>query len=267
MRRTPRWMSCLWSAMASFGACQAYDSDLLEANVRIGTYPTEAGGFFRDAASNSLPGPTMDRRSPPVSPEPGRAELDDEDSGILEAGAPSADDRRSPSVPTESDSGTAPAMAMDPAGRGASDAGAGTSGGGAGSAAAPPVDSARCPETTGRLWNTNGHCYFPLNVVYSWHVSRDECRELDAELASITSAEEQAFVAALVSDQPRWIGLARFGTPAFSWINGEGVVYENWEMGEPSLMGDAAALMRERTSQWFAEPVGAMHLALCERSQ
>jgi hypothetical protein len=96
-------------------------------------------------------------------------------------------------------------------------------------------------------------------------VSRDNCSGAGAKLATITSAAEQAFVGSLVGATSRWIGLSRFGAPAFSWISGEAVTYTNWEATEPNASGEAAALIRTGTLGWFDVLVTESHPAICER--
>jgi hypothetical protein len=130
-------------------------------------------------------------------------------------------------------------------------------------AVTPPV--APCTDASGQVWQTNGHCYFPLSVMNSWYVSRDLCRELMAHLVSITSKEEQAFVSALVGSAPRWIGLSRFGAPQFSWVDGESMTYENWEAGAPKLVNEAAVALRNETFLWFDDDVKTQYGAVCER--
>jgi hypothetical protein len=68
-----------------------------------------------------------------------------------------------------------------------------------------------------------------------------------------------------VGSATRWLGLARFGAPAFSWIGGEAVSYENWEPGAPNVAGEAAAVLRNDTYLWFDAAVNAAHAPLCER--
>jgi hypothetical protein len=158
---------------------------------------------------------------------------------------------------------------------------AGAPGGTGGSAGAPATnhddddeddagtlltDPVGCPEAHGGVWSRNGHCYFPLNVGSSWSKSRDRCRELGAELVTIASEPEQAFVGGLIGEAPRWIGLSRFGTSTFSWIDGARMTFEHWEPGAPSGALESAALVRNDTLLWFDVAVSQSHPALCERA-
>jgi hypothetical protein len=122
-----------------------------------------------------------------------------------------------------------------------------------------------CTDAGGQVWRDNGHCYFPLSVMNSWFVSRDRCHELGAHLVSISSAAEQTFVSSLIGSAPRWTGLSRFGAPAFSWIDGESMTYENWEPGAPNQTTEAAVAMRNATFLWFDDKVSQAYSAICER--
>ena len=120
-------------------------------------------------------------------------------------------------------------------------------------------------DANGQVWKLNGHCYFALSVMNNWYVSRDRCRELGAHLVSITSAEEQAVVSALIGSAPRWIGLSRFGAPQFSWIDGASMTYENWEEGAPTRRSEAAVAIRNETHRWFDQRLETPAGAVCER--
>jgi hypothetical protein len=96
-------------------------------------------------------------------------------------------------------------------------------------------------------------------------VSRDLCTQSDAHLVTITTADEQTFVAALVGSSARWIGLSKFGAPAFSWISGEALSYTRWQAGEPNGSGEAAVVIQTASLLWSDEAVTAQRSALCER--
>jgi hypothetical protein len=152
-------------------------------------------------------------------------------------------------------------------------AGAGSAAGGGGNADSPGnADSdldggepAACGDANAKLWSGNGHCYFPLTEMNTWFVNRDLCNKVGAHLATIGSASEQSFVNTLVGSASRWIGLARFGAPAFTWIDGEEMTFENWEAGAPNQTVEAAAVIRNDTWLWFDDSVKQARPALCER--
>jgi hypothetical protein len=159
-------------------------------------------------------------------------------------------------------------------GAGAGGAGAGGAGvGGAGSGGSPSAGNggsggaggAECTEPGAVVWAANGHCYYPLFGSASWNVSRDNCNRDGAQLVTITSAAEQAFVGALVGASSRWLGLSRFGAPAFTWLGGEALTYTNWEAGEPDETTEAAGVIQSGSLRWIDDVTSAGHTAICER--
>lgn len=243
------------SVLLGCAACHAYDETKLDS---ARTHRADAGKGPRH---------TQPDHDAEIEAGAGRdtgvdGETPSVDAGADDSGAPAAGSGGGP----EAGSGGAGtgAAGTGAAGVAGSQAGEGAAAGVSGSSGPAPA-LAPCTDANGRNWNVNGHCYFPLTVANSWYVSRDRCRELGAQLVSITSAEEQSFVATLVGASPRWTGLSRFGAPAFSWIGGEGVTYENWEPGTPNVMGEAAAVIRNETYLWFDAAVMQSFAALCER--
>ena len=98
----------------------------------------------------------------------------------------------------------------------------------------------------------NGHCYEA--VLYpglSWYDAKAACEARGGHLATITSADENAFVFSLVSDNNAFWILDVFGNglgpwlggyqedgvqppdSGWKWVTGEPFVYTNWEDGQP----------------------------------
>lgn len=262
MRTSLGSLSCRLSIAALCGSCQAYESGLLELAMNAGMRTAEDAGNVRvveriEPMTPSMGGTQEQRPTQGFGADAGdEMTYTDDDAGHSDAGTNTAESMRGRS---QYDAGADAGLVS--AKDGAADSSVGNA-----DSSVPPLGAAPCPETAGKTWNDNGHCYFPLNVAYSWYVSRDTCRESGAELVTITSEQEQAFVATLVTAEPRWTGLARFGTPAFKWITGEAAVFENWEMGAPSSLTEHAALLRPGTGRWFDDGVTATHLVLCERA-
>jgi hypothetical protein len=124
-------------------------------------------------------------------------------------------------------------------------------------------------------WSGNGHWYelvIDPNAI-SWDSANAAAAALGGHLATITSAEENAFVYSLISDysgDPIWPWLGAFqpsgsSEPAggWQWVTGEPFVYANWIPGEPndhmgiedwiefSRSGDSAG-------QWNDNPGGGL---------
>ncbi|XP_078670920.1 neurocan core protein-like isoform X3 [Branchiostoma floridae x Branchiostoma belcheri] len=81
----------------------------------------------------------------------------------------------------------------------------------------------------------NIYCYrFEKNQA-KFHKAHTDCRRQGANLASITSPEENRLIVQLISKAPKtvWIGLRR-GRNSWIWTDGTPLTYENWRPGEPN---------------------------------
>ena len=82
----------------------------------------------------------------------------------------------------------------------------------------------------------NGHKYQRFDTSKTWTEARDYCESLGGHLVTITSAEEQSFVADLVSGGTKyayWLGADKL-SGSYRWITGENFTYSNWASGEPN---------------------------------
>uniref|UniRef100_A0A8C5Y4E3 Macrophage mannose receptor 1 n=1 Tax=Microcebus murinus TaxID=30608 RepID=A0A8C5Y4E3_MICMU len=101
----------------------------------------------------------------------------------------------------------------------------------------------KCPEDWGTTSKTS--LCFKLfakgkHEKKTWFESRDFCRALGGDLASINSKEEQQTIWRLITTSGSyhelfWLGLT-YGSPSegFTWSDGSPVSYENWAYGEPN---------------------------------
>lgn len=101
-------------------------------------------------------------------------------------------------------------------------------------------------------WDSNGHTYdvitSPDEGSLTWAEAKALAEAMGGHLVTITSEEENKFVAALVANQGYgnreryWLGGYQTapGTAAcepancWAWVTGEKWSYENWEVGEPN---------------------------------
>lgn len=127
----------------------------------------------------------------------------------------------------------------------------------------PPEPEVPCGDLGGTE-APDGHCYFAVSMLQTWFVGRDRCIQLGGDLASITSVQEQEFVAPLVAGSPHWIGLARFGS-RFTWHSGELFAFSNFATGEPNGMGEVGVVLGNLSGTWFDTDVRDTFPALCER--
>nr|XP_048316812.1 macrophage mannose receptor 1 [Myodes glareolus] len=101
----------------------------------------------------------------------------------------------------------------------------------------------KCPEDWGTTSKTS--MCFKLyakgkHEKKTWFESRDFCRAMGGELASIKNKEEQQVIWRLIMTSGSyhelfWVGLT-YGSPSegFTWSDGSPVSYENWAYGEPN---------------------------------
>lgn len=229
--------------LALFTGCSAYDERSFDTSNDAG-----AGG-----KSNSGGKPMMDGATEPAGGN---------DSG---RGGSKSDSGRSDSGPID-DSGTFSAGGGGGTGSGGKGDGTGGSGGASGGGGNAGGTGVRCSEEGGKVWPQNGHCYFPSNDSLSWYVSRDTCKNVGANLVTVTSAAEQFFIDSFIdTTTSRWIGLCNFGAAHFSWVSGETVSYENWETIEPTPTAGSGVIVQNATFKWLDKPVDALYPAICER--
>ncbi|MAV69894.1 MAG: hypothetical protein CMG04_03720 [Candidatus Marinimicrobia bacterium] len=84
------------------------------------------------------------------------------------------------------------------------------------------------------LGSLNDHCYYVSDNQFIWQDARVNATENGGYLASITTAEENAFLTGNVS----WFGFTDEITEnSFLWTTGEQVDYTNWNSNEPNDSG------------------------------
>ncbi|HSD89471.1 MAG TPA: C-type lectin domain-containing protein [Kofleriaceae bacterium] len=94
----------------------------------------------------------------------------------------------------------------------------------------PDVPCENVTASESLLWSDNGHCYTRHDVDVEFFAADDACAAISGHLLTITSASENAAVAALV------VAPARTGfieSSSWIWLDGEPVPYENWGAAEP----------------------------------
>jgi hypothetical protein len=82
----------------------------------------------------------------------------------------------------------------------------------------------------------NGHWYVLTNGYERWPNARIQAQDMGADLATMTSAEENAFIASAFNGLRFWLGARRSSTnfSTFEWVTGEAWSYESWRPGEPN---------------------------------
>ena len=70
----------------------------------------------------------------------------------------------------------------------------------------------------------------------SWEEARSACQESDADLASITNEETNAFLSTLTTESS-WIGGYKDSNNDWKWSDGSTWGYANWCRGQPDGTG------------------------------
>jgi len=130
----------------------------------------------------------------------------------------------------------------------------------------PPVDTGGCTDPGGKTFG--GHCYFPTPLSRYWTTSRDGCTAVGAHLVTITSAEENAFVATFATTGERWIGLYRpdgtsYNASSYRWVTTETGTYRNWDSSEPNFSGQCVRM--RSNGRWADQSCSINLIAICER--
>ena len=81
------------------------------------------------------------------------------------------------------------------------------------------------------VFGDHHYAYYPQQM--NWVEARDFCRSLGGYLATINTAEEQAFIESAFPGCTGWIGGYGSGS-TWNWVTGEEMIYTNWADGEPN---------------------------------
>lgn len=81
----------------------------------------------------------------------------------------------------------------------------------------------------------NGSSYYCSTETSTWQVAQNICEGYGGYLAVINDAEENAFLANILTLQSAFIGLSDHITEGhFQWSNGDPITYSNWYAGQPN---------------------------------
>tara|TARA_B100000683_G_C12290760_1_gene473867 strand:+ start:25 stop:726 length:702 start_codon:yes stop_codon:yes gene_type:complete len=98
-------------------------------------------------------------------------------------------------------------------------------------------DVCPCPYKT-----FEGKGYYFCGTARKWRLAVDDCLEIEANLVSISSEEENTFIAEqanALTDGKWWIGLNDRGTEGeYVWESGTAFEFDAWNDGEPNNFDD-----------------------------
>ncbi|PNJ06504.1 low affinity immunoglobulin epsilon Fc receptor [Pongo abelii] len=113
-----------------------------------------------------------------------------------------------------------------------------------------------CPE---KWINFQRKCYYFGKGTKQWVHARYACDDMEGQLVSIHSPEEQDFLTKHASHIGSWIGLRNLDLKGeFIWVDGSHVDYSNWAPGEPTSRSQGEDCVMMRGS-------GHWHDAFCDR--
>ncbi|KAI4893830.1 hypothetical protein NFI96_032177 [Prochilodus magdalenae] len=117
-----------------------------------------------------------------------------------------------------------------------------------------------------------GWMFFDTRMYYisterkSWSDSRQDCRQIGADLVTINSRRKKDFIEILRQGQMAWIGLSdqdREGV--WKWVDGSALTTGFWRSGEPnSAAGDEDCVVTD--SNWADYPCSGLFVGICEKS-
>ncbi|XP_072046297.1 snaclec agkisacutacin subunit B-like [Amphiura filiformis] len=131
-------------------------------------------------------------------------------------------------------------------------------------------------------WNAfDGSCYVHIRDPKSWSSARKFCQLYRSDLASISSKEENDFVADLAYGEEAWIGLSdvwpqagtilEIGgeplklTATWAWSDGTPYGYSNWAPEQPSGVQDSVQINYDGKGMWDDQDFWTKLNFVCEK--
>uniref|UniRef100_A0A8C1EDN1 C-type lectin domain-containing protein n=1 Tax=Cyprinus carpio carpio TaxID=630221 RepID=A0A8C1EDN1_CYPCA len=100
-----------------------------------------------------------------------------------------------------------------------------------------------------------GNCYLHFSTRENWLDAEQRCQDLNAQLVSIITPEEQAFISC---ECVSWIGLNdKMVENDFRWSDGTSLQYENWRPNQPDNYfnsEDCVVMIGHGNGQWNDMP-------------
>ncbi|XP_061416055.1 macrophage mannose receptor 1-like [Lethenteron reissneri] len=121
-------------------------------------------------------------------------------------------------------------------------------------------------------WHEFGNsCYHAVTEALSWASARRSCLTMGAELISLGSLTEQAWLESFLymASGPLWIGLNDLAVDRyFLWSDGSDVRYTNWARGQPdggAVLRQQCVEMRASDGRWNDQMCSVPNFAVCEK--
>ncbi|XP_072046299.1 snaclec agglucetin subunit beta-2-like [Amphiura filiformis] len=140
-------------------------------------------------------------------------------------------------------------------------------------------DSDRCGP--GGWSEFDGGCYLHIRDPKSWRSARKFCQSYGSDLTSISSQEENDFVADLANEEEAWIGMSdtwpqagtimEIGgeplklTATWAWSDGTPYGYTNWAPEQPSGVQDCIQINYDGKGLWDDQDFWTKLNFVCEK--
>ena len=111
-------------------------------------------------------------------------------------------------------------------------------------------------------------CYLLVYIKMSWSQAEEFCVLHDGHLASITSAEENAWLGSeLISSDEVWLGGQWRPGSDWAWSDGSQWAWTNWAAGKPSeTWNPECALLHQHPYHWGSYDCNAELKFVCKYS-
>ncbi|MCD7774754.1 MAG: C-type lectin domain-containing protein [Clostridiales bacterium] len=102
----------------------------------------------------------------------------------------------------------------------------------------------------------NGNYYLLYENSFTWDEADRYCKALGGHLATITSQDEQNYIAMLFSQSTKdgcWLG-GELTAGSFNWVTNENMTYTNWAIDEPNNYlnrNETCMIMLSSTMEWY----------------
>ncbi|XP_015253776.1 PREDICTED: macrophage mannose receptor 1-like [Cyprinodon variegatus] len=134
----------------------------------------------------------------------------------------------------------------------------------------PPPPTPDYNRTSDGWLEWNGNQYFFETKTMANEDARQSCKEKHGDLVTIDSEAERIFLWKQISKKwgSFWIGLTVDLDKSFQWMDGSPVIFQMWDVDEPSFKNsdENCVVMRTFHGFWHDYNCGYEHKSICKRS-
>ncbi|XP_059169016.1 C-type mannose receptor 2-like [Physella acuta] len=125
--------------------------------------------------------------------------------------------------------------------------------------------TSECPNKS--WFKSTQYCYFIYKRQLKWTEAQEYCSAVGANLASLHSEEEIAFIRPQMNGNAyyHWIGLHRASNGKWQWIDETEIKFTRWDSGQPQLSIVSCAATHTTLDKWSSEPCFTQKNGLCKK--